>query len=551
MSQLRRRIVLLLLLGISSLSASAADDLLTRSIQCADFDDCFNVMLQAADPRKPEVINIAAARIGEFSKPQKGSRNAARNLNVKGLSEFKKGNVDEASLLLQQAATLDPSDVEIQSNLGLALLRANRLAGAQVALRAALALNPRRTGAWVPMAEYFFEAGDSLKATSSLLLAYEFSENREKTRKYFEGKAGATDRNSTIYALALKKLDGAPRSSVETGDANLPKIKQGALLTLNDARAKLFEKVSSDPGMRNDPSMKETYLCTLNDSLEAAFGGATVLDEATFERRMTAAVTRMAAELKDKESETTLKMLRCFITSNAHAQAVARKKAPDLPSSVTRPTPSTPPLNMDDLPPIVSRVYAKAWFVDLFQKSMAAVKPEFRDEVTQKELISCVVPNINAAINKIFPGRVNELDRATFEDRLDITLFSDEVTKACVVTAFKQQVEQTKQSSGRSNLLPVTQMDLDDLRLDLASLTDRKVRVRAVGSYMMNSFILKKSMTDMSPIIVDISNLQREERRQIIQQCSDIMSGCRITVSGTVRKGSLQNKLSAESIELQ
>jgi tetratricopeptide (TPR) repeat protein len=286
MSQFRRRTVLLLLLGISSLSASAADDLLKRSIQCADFDDCFNVMLQATDPRKPEVINIAAARIGEFSKPPKGSRNAARNLNVKGLSEFKKGNVDEASLLLQQAATLDPSDVEIQSNLGLALLRANRLAGAQVALRAALALNPRRTGAWVPMAEYFFEEGDSAKATSSLLLAYEFSENREKTRKYFEGKAGATDRNSTIYALALKKLDGAPRSSVETGDANLPKIKQGALLTLNDARAKLFEKVSSDPGMRNDPSMKETYLCTLNDSLEAAFGGATVLDEATFERRM-------------------------------------------------------------------------------------------------------------------------------------------------------------------------------------------------------------------------------------------------------------------------
>jgi tetratricopeptide (TPR) repeat protein len=512
-------------------------------------------MLQATDPRKPEVINIAAARIGEFSKPPKGSRNAARNLNVKGLSEFKKGNVDEASLLLQQAATLDPSDVEIQSNLGLALLRANRLAGAQVALRAALALNPRRTGAWVPMAEYFFEEGDSAKATSSLLLAYEFSENREKTRKYFEGKAGATDRNSTIYALALKKLDGAPRSSEETGDANLPKIKQGALLTLNDARAKLLEKVSSDPGMRNDPSMKETYLCTLNDSLEAAFGGATVLDEATFERRMTAAVTRMAAELKDKESETTLKMLRCFITANAHAQAVARKKAPDLPSSVTRPTPSVPPLDMDDLPPLVSRVYAKAWFVDLFRKSMADdVRPEFRDEVIQKELISCIVPNINAAINKIFPGRVNELDRATFEDRLDITLFkdvfSDEVTKACV-TAVKQQVEQKKQSSGRSSLLPVTQMDLDDLRLDLASLTDRKVRVRAVGSYMMNSFILKKSMTDMSPIIVDISNLQREERRQIIQQCSDIMSGCRVTVSGTVRKGSLQNKLSAESIELQ
>jgi SepF-like predicted cell division protein (DUF552 family) len=207
-----------------------------------------------------------------------------------------------------------------------------------------------------------------------------------------------------------------------------------------------------------------------------------------------------------------------------------------------------------DLPPVVSRVYAKAFIFDIFRKSMADGKPEFRDEVIQEELISCVAPNINAAINKIYPARVNELDRATFEDRLDITLFkdvfSDEVTKECI-TAVKQQVEQKKQSSGRFNPTPVTHMDLDDLRLDLASLTDRKVRVMAVGSYMMNSFLLKKSMTDMNMVIVDISNLQREERRQIIQQCSDIMSGCRVTVSGTVRKGSLQNKLSAERIELQ
>jgi len=53
-------------------------------------------MLQSTDPRNPEAISVAAARIAEFQKPTRGNRKVARELNAKGLAEFKKGNFVDA-----------------------------------------------------------------------------------------------------------------------------------------------------------------------------------------------------------------------------------------------------------------------------------------------------------------------------------------------------------------------------------------------------------------------------------------------------------------------
>ena len=415
--------------------AFAADDLLTKAAGCGDFDSCFEVMLQATDPRRPESISVAAARIGELQKPAKGNRKAARDLNTKGLSEFRKDNFAGAAKHLQQAANEDPSDVEVQSNLGLALLRANRLAGAQVALKSALSINPRRTSTWVPMAEYFFEAGDSVKAIASLLLAYEFSENREKTRTFFDSKAGVADRNAVIYTLALKTINEFPRFAIETARIEAPKAKQSTSVTKIEAKARLIERISSDPDFRNDPAKKEVAICALDGPLDETFGSATVLDAATFERRLSAVRDRMNAGMDSKDPDFALRMLKCVFNSNGFEQAVKEKGGQNKPSSAARPAPSLPLL------------------------------------------------------------------------------------------------------------------DMDDLRLDMASLDGRKVRVRGIGHYMMDIFMLKKSMTDMSPIIINISKLAREQRRKIIQQCSDIMSGCRVAVHGTVGKVSYQNGIFADDIE--
>lgn len=193
-------------------------------------------------------------------------------------------------------------------------------------------------------------------------------------------------------------------------------------ITKKDARAKLIKELNSDADSRDNSLNKETQLCLTDVLLDEAFSGATVLDLATFERRMIAAIDRG----KSADPDITLKAFKCVLDSNALAQAMKEK---------------------------------------------------------------------------------GEQDRS------------------------------------------VPLIDMDDLRTDIASLDGRKVRVQGVGHYMMNMFMLKKNSSDMSPMIVDITKLQRDQHRKILQQCADIMAGCRVTVYGTVGKVSYQNGIFAEIIE--
>ena len=79
-------------------------------------------------------------------------------------------------------------------------------------------------------------------------------------------------------------------------------------------------------------------------------------------------------------------------------------------------------------------------------------------------------------------------------------------------------------------------MDMDDLRLDIAKLEGRKVRIRGVGQYMVNRFLISKNLGDMSPIFVDIAMLPRDQRLRILKQCADIMSPCNVTIEGVIRQ---------------
>ncbi len=92
-------------------------------------------------------------------------------------------------------------------------------------------------------------------------------------------------------------------------------------------------------------------------------------------------------------------------------------------------------------------------------------------------------------------------------------------------------------------------IDMDDLRVDIASLGGRKIRVRGIGQYMMDMFMLKKNASDMSPMLVDITRLDRDQRRKILQQCADIMAGCSVMIHGTVGEVSYQKGIVAERIE--
>jgi hypothetical protein len=121
------------------------------------------------------------------------------------------------------------------------------------------------------------------------------------------------------------------------------------------------------------------------------------------------------------------------------------------------------------------------------------------------------------------------------------------VKSPALAAAVKEDDLKKKAATGQ--VLPL--LDMDDLRVDMASLKGRKVRVRGVGFYMMDMFMLKKSMSDMSPMFVDTSKLAREQRKEIISRCGDMMSGCSLIVQGTVGKVSYQNGLMAEQVEFR
>lgn len=95
----------------------------------------------------------------------------------------------------------------------------------------------------------------------------------------------------------------------------------------------------------------------------------------------------------------------------------------------------------------------------------------------------------------------------------------------------------------------IEMMDIDDLRLDMESLNDKEVRVRGKGQYMMDIFMLTKNDADMNPIIIDISRLERNDRKDILKNCSDVMRQCEVTIQGTVGDVSFQSGIIAEKIE--
>lgn len=204
----------------------------------------------------------------------------------------------------------------------------------------------------------------------------------------------------------------------------------------------------------------------------------------------------------------------------------------------------------------VSKNHARTMLVEKINSD-----PDYANDPVKREVFTCT---IDGALEETF-GDATELDETVFKSRLSaamdrmklgIETKDPEVTlrmmrcfinSKAVENAIKDNGEQQGSSRVASASLPL--LDMDDLRLDMASLVGKTIRTQGVGYYMMDMFFLKKNMTDMSPILVDISKLGRDQRRQIMQRCGDIVTGCRITVRGEVGKVAYQNGLVAKMID--
>ena len=188
----------------------------------------------------------------------------------------------------------------------------------------------------------------------------------------------------------------------------------------------------------------------------------------------------------------------------------------------------------------------------------AEVNAESSKSPSEKTFLLCLWDEIMS--HYAFTGDVNRLEKTVIASRMEsakaeLQQDSDAgklMTRKCLEKLAPQANKNgatTTTIQPKAPVRPPT-MDLDDFRLDFASLNGKKVRVKGIGNYMMNMFMLKGHPMDMSPIIADISKLSREQQRQILQKCSDIMTGgCNVIVFGTAGKVNFQNGIVAESVE--
>lgn len=202
---------------------------------------------------------------------------------------------------------------------------------------------------------------------------------------------------------------------------------------------------------------------------------------------------------------------------------------------------------------LITKQLAKAYFIKALESN-----PKYRSEPLYREVLACV---FSGTVDNIFQGE-SVLEETIFVGRFENYLESlntndpkieFQMTK-CIVNS--KEVEKAVANSSASNRQKSSAsgaafMDLDDLRVDINTLDGKAVRVRAVGHYMMDSLIIKKNRRDTNPIFVDVSNLPREQRRDILSRCGEATSECRVTIYGTVGEVKFQKGLIAKNIEFQ
>jgi hypothetical protein len=150
------------------------------------------------------------AQIESLPKPATGDRKSARALNDQGLSALKAKNHAEAVALLSRAVEADPSDAEVVNNHVHALIQAGNMADAELAMPKALMLSPGRSSAWVNLAEMYAQKAQVAAASKALIVAFQFSSNKDRTLQYLKTQEAAGDSPAMQEAAqaALRRLAG-------------------------------------------------------------------------------------------------------------------------------------------------------------------------------------------------------------------------------------------------------------------------------------------------------------------------------------------------------
>lgn len=91
--------------------------------------------------------------------------------------------------------------------------------------------------------------------------------------------------------------------------------------------------------------------------------------------------------------------------------------------------------------------------------------------------------------------------------------------------------------------------DFNSLKVDIDDLLGKKIKVSGIAVYMMDQMMLKKDAMSANFILTDISNISRDEKLSIFENCNNPMMGCKVTVEGTVGEVLYEEKgILAESV---
>jgi len=173
---------------------------------CTTTVACAKAMLVFASSENLAGAMEAAKAIDSFPKPRRGERSAARKLNQDGLSAINASRPADAVKLLEQANQADPGDEEVISNLAYAYAVDGQLAKSEDTAVVALALNPRRTNVWAPLAVTLAKENRLDQATEAMWLAYQFSADKQKTLNFIDSRLASETDPAVIKMYTSSKV---------------------------------------------------------------------------------------------------------------------------------------------------------------------------------------------------------------------------------------------------------------------------------------------------------------------------------------------------------
>ena len=141
------------------------------------------------DAMNPMKLAEAKGLLEQLTKPVSGDRKVARSLNERGLEFFNKENYLDAIEFFKQAISFDSADIEVRNNYVYALAKAKKTAEAEREAGILLTYAPGRSSGWANLGEIYADKGQATLAASALVVAFQFSSNKDKTLTYLKEKS--------------------------------------------------------------------------------------------------------------------------------------------------------------------------------------------------------------------------------------------------------------------------------------------------------------------------------------------------------------------------